>query len=911
MNRASLKEIPGFGHDRERNRDGDVRAGSLHSTVPSRAKGRVQGRQKESGEVSPFSKSLPTQPKQQRSLPTHAAPGKPVYLLRKPLDCAETATLEGGKTADRKSPPSRGGTSRASSSQSTTNPKSLPPIGQTGKDEKEKEAKEKERCDDRDSRQSRRQEIMATGQRMSQVTMRQPAFTDGRHSRQAATSRGMHESSATPLQRHLRRASVESRTEGAERAGGSPPTLVSTGGHVHTAGSGSSLAVRSPHPQIRSQRHVEGFSSTVSVLSWTNTMPSISRIAVRPSVTRTGSDSVQLARKRVSKKEMDVAREAVSRIHDEVADRSEDDTSPSFFDGAAFRGQSHSAIDSYERDVSPPQLQSMETSPVRKRREEGGRAMRLRALSDDAEILEETRGTGEDTEREKAVVDAERVVVRKEAFAESVTPPALSSSLTPPALRYPFTHRVPDEGTTSSDEDSEVSFISDTSSRLNAGAAAAGQSTVVCRNVPGGTCIALSSSARLPGSLQPDRQDARCEAPNGGTTSPQLLASSKVPPPQQNPLSLPLPSLLVQDENSLVTSSIPSSRISSHRNGSSLTPIQPRQAGEGRRKGKDKERGRRKVRGKEKEPRHGMEALRSNAEVWNACRGQHGDVAETLAADERASAMLNTTTMVSTRMLNPGVVDNLKAPSQQKKIQLVEEDEVCPVCQHSLGETGDGGIVELVECSHCFCRGCIKKWLTEYNNTCPTCRTLVLPSADFLKMEQSCRVEGAGFFYSPHSHFLSCKEAVRMHAHRPTAQRASLQAAPASNVADSVDDFPILPDDWQGKSRLSSVASLGSTVTTSVKRRSIALERVPSDHFSTLGLTSSSRSLSQRFSIGSAFSPCHSNASSRSNSTVLSPGCLQDEGMAREQGCDLGAEGKSSGVQECHRVMGADDEERN
>mmetsp|Transcript_6605 Transcript_6605/g.16490 ORF Transcript_6605/g.16490 Transcript_6605/m.16490 type:complete len:106 (-) Transcript_6605:134-451(-) len=105
-----------------------------------------------------------------------------------------------------------------------------------------------------------------------------------------------------------------------------------------------------------------------------------------------------------------------------------------------------------------------------------------------------------------------------------------------------------------------------------------------------------------------------------------------------------------------------------------------------------------------------------------------------------------------------------------------------------------------------------------------------------------------------------------MHAHRPTAQRASLQAAP---------------------------------------------ERVPCDHFSSLGLTSSSRSLSQRFSIESAFSPCHSNASPRSNSPVLSPGCLQDEGMAREQGCDLGAEGKSSGVQECHRVMGADDEERN
>ena len=28
-----------------------------------------------------------------------------------------------------------------------------------------------------------------------------------------------------------------------------------------------------------------------------------------------------------------------------------------------------------------------------------------------------------------------------------------------------------------------------------------------------------------------------------------------------------------------------------------------------------------------------------------------------------------------------------------------------------------------LKCNHIFCKGCIKKWLTEKSNTCPTCRT--------------------------------------------------------------------------------------------------------------------------------------------------------------------------------------------
>lgn len=28
-----------------------------------------------------------------------------------------------------------------------------------------------------------------------------------------------------------------------------------------------------------------------------------------------------------------------------------------------------------------------------------------------------------------------------------------------------------------------------------------------------------------------------------------------------------------------------------------------------------------------------------------------------------------------------------------------------------------------LKCNHVFCKGCIKKWLTEKSNTCPNCRT--------------------------------------------------------------------------------------------------------------------------------------------------------------------------------------------
>jgi len=30
-----------------------------------------------------------------------------------------------------------------------------------------------------------------------------------------------------------------------------------------------------------------------------------------------------------------------------------------------------------------------------------------------------------------------------------------------------------------------------------------------------------------------------------------------------------------------------------------------------------------------------------------------------------------------------------------------------------------------LKCNHTFCKTCIKKWLTEKSNTCPTCRTEV------------------------------------------------------------------------------------------------------------------------------------------------------------------------------------------
>ena len=51
------------------------------------------------------------------------------------------------------------------------------------------------------------------------------------------------------------------------------------------------------------------------------------------------------------------------------------------------------------------------------------------------------------------------------------------------------------------------------------------------------------------------------------------------------------------------------------------------------------------------------------------------------------------------------------------KLETVNELSNCSICY-------DNKLLNVkLSCKHLFCKGRIKKWLTEKSNTCPTCRT--------------------------------------------------------------------------------------------------------------------------------------------------------------------------------------------
>lgn len=56
---------------------------------------------------------------------------------------------------------------------------------------------------------------------------------------------------------------------------------------------------------------------------------------------------------------------------------------------------------------------------------------------------------------------------------------------------------------------------------------------------------------------------------------------------------------------------------------------------------------------------------------------------------------------------------------QFNHLKKTENVSNCSICMENKKSN-----IEL-NCSHTFCKGCIKKWLTEKSNTCPTCRSEV------------------------------------------------------------------------------------------------------------------------------------------------------------------------------------------
>ncbi|GLJ55439.1 hypothetical protein SUGI_1190390 [Cryptomeria japonica] len=53
------------------------------------------------------------------------------------------------------------------------------------------------------------------------------------------------------------------------------------------------------------------------------------------------------------------------------------------------------------------------------------------------------------------------------------------------------------------------------------------------------------------------------------------------------------------------------------------------------------------------------------------------------------------------------------------------EDVMCAVCLSSIHK--DEKIWRLINCRHIFHRECLDKWIENYQNTCPLCRSSLLP----------------------------------------------------------------------------------------------------------------------------------------------------------------------------------------
>ncbi|GLJ55466.1 hypothetical protein SUGI_1191030 [Cryptomeria japonica] len=69
-----------------------------------------------------------------------------------------------------------------------------------------------------------------------------------------------------------------------------------------------------------------------------------------------------------------------------------------------------------------------------------------------------------------------------------------------------------------------------------------------------------------------------------------------------------------------------------------------------------------------------------------------------------------------------------------KRFCAVEEDFICAVCLCAF--EADDEIRELCNCRHIFHRDCLDKWLDHDQNTCPLCRSSLMPEFD--ESEDNC-----------------------------------------------------------------------------------------------------------------------------------------------------------------------------
>mgnify|MGYP001335467249 FL=1 len=91
------------------------------------------------------------------------------------------------------------------------------------------------------------------------------------------------------------------------------------------------------------------------------------------------------------------------------------------------------------------------------------------------------------------------------------------------------------------------------------------------------------------------------------------------------------------------------------------------------------------------------------------------DSIHTFFSVQRVIAMINNMEMTTSNILKPTIsIENFE------KLEKCNDITDCSICFENKKEN-----IKL-NCEHIFCNRCIKKWLTEKSNTCPTCRKEII-----------------------------------------------------------------------------------------------------------------------------------------------------------------------------------------
>ena len=124
--------------------------------------------------------------------------------------------------------------------------------------------------------------------------------------------------------------------------------------------------------------------------------------------------------------------------------------------------------------------------------------------------------------------------------------------------------------------------------------------------------------------------------------------------------------------------------------------------------------------------------MSSNVRTLLVTRDEHNqlsvnevDLADVSQFEQQEEVFLHPLLIAMTHSLIHGLDYSMDLEEEKNKLTEVEFKNLetcgditnCAICMENKK------LNIKLKCNHIFCKGCIKKWLTEKSNTCPNCRT--------------------------------------------------------------------------------------------------------------------------------------------------------------------------------------------